>query len=517
MVLRELFAKFGFKLDDASVAKVDGAIDKTKGGLTGIAERAQKVGGSLTTFVTLPILGVGAAALKAASDSEEAFSKFGTVFQDVSKEADKTADNLAQSFGLSSTKARELLGDTGDLLSGFGFTGEQALDLSKQVNELAVDLASFTNFSGGDEGASAALTKALLGERESVKSLGISILDADVKAKVLENTQKGLTFESERQAKAYATLQLAQAQSKNAIGDFARTNQGFANQVRILGSRINDLAVSFGKILIPPAQKALKVVMRMIAFFQGLSDRTKMVIVVLLGIVAVLGPLILLVSTVVLGIGSLIGAFTGLAAAIGVTNLGLVLLIGKFLLIGLAIAAAAALIFLIFDDIFAYFNGESSVLGLIIDEIDAFITSIGDKFNQLPGIVQGAISLLTAPIRGFISLVRGLVDTVKSLTSGGGVVESLKKGLGTFTSGINPLNSIGNGIGGLLGFGPSESTATGGAAGGNSTTVTAPIEVNVPAGTPPEEVAGAAKEGIMESLTSLFEDTREQVASPIAE
>jgi hypothetical protein len=517
MILRELFAKFGFKLDESSVAKVDGAIEKSKGGLTSIAERAQKVGGSLTTFVTLPIVGIGAAALKAASDSEEAFSKFATVFGDVSAESEKVANNLAQNFGLSSTKARELLGDTGDLLSGFGFTGESALDLSKQVNELAVDLASFTNFSGGAEGASAALTKALLGEREGVKSLGISILEADVKAKVLENTQKGLTFETERQAKAYATLQLAQAQSKNAIGDYARTNQGFANQMRLLGSRLNDLAVSFGKILIPPAQKALKVIMRVVNFFQNLNERAKTIIVVVLGIAAVLGPLILLISTVVLGVGSLIGAFTGLAAAVGVTNIGLLFLIGKFLLIGLAIAAAAAIIFLVFDDIFAYFNGESSVLGLIINEVDAFITSIGDKFNELPGVVQGALALILTPLRFFIAQIRGVITAVKSISSGKGVLDSLKKGFGTFTEGISFSNATGNGIGGLLGFGPSDSTATAGAAGGNSTTVTAPIEVNVPTGTPPEEVAGAAKAGIMESLTSLFEDTREQVASPIAE
>jgi len=517
MILRELFAKFGFKLDESSVAKVDGAIDKSKSGLTSIAERAQKVGGSLTTFVTLPIVGIGAAALKAASDSEEAFSKFGTVFKEVGDESEKVANNLAQNFGLSSTKARELLGDTGDLLSGFGFTGESALDLSKQVNELAVDLASFTNFSGGAEGASAALTKALLGEREGVKSLGISILDADVKAKVLENTQKGLTFETERQAKAYATLQLAQAQSKNAIGDYARTSDGFANQMRLLGSRLNDLAVSFGKILIPPAQKALKVIMRMVNFFTNLNQRAKTVIVVLLGIAAVLGPLILIISTVVIGIGTLVTGFGALAASIGITNLGLLLLIGKFLLIGLAIAAAAAVIFLVFDDIFAYFNGESSVLGAIINEIDAFVTSIGDSFNSLPGIVRGALAVMTVPIRFFISQIRGIIETVKSLTSGGGVIESLKKGFGTFSDGFSFSNAMENGVGGLLGFGPSDSTATAGASGGNSTTVSAPIEVNVPPGTPPEEVAGAAKEGIMESLTSLFEDTREQVASPVAE
>ncbi len=147
--------------------------------------------------------------------------------------------------------------DTGDLLTGFGFTQESALDLSDQVNQLAVDLASFTNFSGGAQGASEALTKALLGERESVKALGISILDADVKAKVLENTQAGLTFETERQAKAYATLQLAQEQSGNAIGDFARSQDSFANQSRIAQAAVEDLSVAIGEQLLPFATTAV--------------------------------------------------------------------------------------------------------------------------------------------------------------------------------------------------------------------------------------------------------------------
>ena len=195
---------------------------------------------------------------KQAIDAQETMSKFGTVFASVRDEADQTADNLSENFGLSSNKARQLLSDTGDLLSGFGFTGKAALDLSREVNELAVDLASFTNFSGGAEGASAALTKALLGERESVKSLGISILDADVKAEVLRQTQKGLFFETDRQAKAFATLAIAQRQSKNAIGDFARTSNDAANLIRIFKSLVDDITVSLGSRLTPALQRTLR-------------------------------------------------------------------------------------------------------------------------------------------------------------------------------------------------------------------------------------------------------------------
>ena len=240
------------------VKKLNKGIEKTTD-TTKKAEKSQKsffskmkAGYAIMGAVLAGVVIKGLSVLvRKASDAQETFSKFNTVFKSVKKEADSVADSFKRNFGLSSVAAKKLLSDTGDLLSGFGFTGKAALDLSKQVNELAVDLASFTNFAGGAEGASAALTKALLGERESVKSLGISILESDVKAKILLLTQQGLTFETNRQAKAYATLIIAQEQSKNAIGDFARTSQDFANQVRILKSRFDDLLVVWGSKLIP--------------------------------------------------------------------------------------------------------------------------------------------------------------------------------------------------------------------------------------------------------------------------
>lgn len=205
------------------------------------------------------ILGIGLASLEAASDAEETESKFNTVFRSISDEAQTTADTLATSYGLAGSEARKLLGDTGDLLTGFGFAQDQALDLSKQVQELAVDLASFTNFSGGAAGASEALTKALLGERESVKALGISIQEADVQKQVAINSAKGVTFETEREAKAYATLQLAVSQSGNAIGDFARTQDQLANQQRILNANLQTTTENFGKGLIPAFTDITKV------------------------------------------------------------------------------------------------------------------------------------------------------------------------------------------------------------------------------------------------------------------
>jgi hypothetical protein len=298
MASKELIGKLG--LDTTAFDK---SLSESLGKLKSFGSEMTNVGKKLSTAVTLPILAIGTASVMAASDAEETASKFNTIFRDISGDAERSFGVLRNEYGLSSTAARQLLGDTGDLLTGFGFSQSAALELSEEVNKLAVDLASFTNFSGGAKGASAALTKALLGERESVKALGISILEEDVKKQMAINTAKGLVFETERQAKAQATLDIAISQSQNAIGDYARTSDSFANQLRLLQARTHDLMVEFGEILLPVVSKLLGAVQGVVSWFTQLDGRTKKIIVIVSGLAAAIGPVLVglgfLASTII--------------------------------------------------------------------------------------------------------------------------------------------------------------------------------------------------------------------------
>ena len=156
------------------------------------------------------------------------------------------------------------MGSTGDLLVGFGFTQKEALKLSKEVNELAVDLASFTNVEGGAVRASEALTRALLGERESIKSLGKAVNENTEQfkdaVKQIRKTRDVTLF----QAKALATLQLIVKQSKKAIGDFARTSDKLAGQQKILSQRFVDLQVIIGKQLNPTMTKLTQIALKVV-------------------------------------------------------------------------------------------------------------------------------------------------------------------------------------------------------------------------------------------------------------
>lgn len=189
-------------------------------------------------------------------DAQETFAKYDEVFQGMGSEAEKAAERFADAFDLAGVTAKDMLSNTGNLLQGFGATRSESLAMSEAVNTLAADLASFTNFSGGAKGASEALTKALLGERESAKSLGIAILESDVQAQLAKNGTADLTGEALKLAKAQATLEIITRQAKNSIGDYARTQDSTSNTVKRAGEATKELQVQTGTFLNPTVETA---------------------------------------------------------------------------------------------------------------------------------------------------------------------------------------------------------------------------------------------------------------------
>lgn len=433
----------------ADLRGFDKAMKKAQRSIKKFGTSMQRTGQNLTRNLTVPLVGLGIAAVKMASDFEETDTKFKTVFSSIQREAEQTAKTFEKLFGLSSKGAKQMLGDTGDLLVGFGFTEKEALNLSKQVNELAVDLASFTNFSGGAEGASLALTKALLGERESIKSLGIAITEADLKSFAKD---QGLVFKTlSRVEKATLTYQLALKQSSKAVGDFARTSQGFANQTRILLGEINNLGVELGTHLLPIAKQALSWVRDMIASFKDLTIAQKQNIVEWGLILVAIGPVLNIFGTFInLMVGKLIpflfttaGLITGVAAAF-------ILLYNN---IGLVTSRIANSLANEFDaGLFTALGAAMKVMGLAGG--DAFI-SLGAKMAT---VVATGKDLPLEEFKSFGDIIKELAKDFKDLTgvsqmfTGGGMSGSGDDGGVPFMSAINPqkftgpLNQVGKTI-----------------------------------------------------------------------
>tara|TARA_R110002020_G_scaffold156317_4_gene338360 strand:- start:3106 stop:4485 length:1380 start_codon:yes stop_codon:yes gene_type:complete len=198
------------------------------------------------------------------SDANEARSAFETTFGESVPKLSGFVDEFANKAGLAAHELEGLLTQSGAIMQGIEFTGEASADLSVKLATLAGDVASFSNVQGGAEPVMQAFTKALLGERESLKTYGIAIMEADVQTKAFEMTGKSSAAELTKQEKALATYELLLEKTAVQQGDLNRTQESFANKSRAAQAKLKDLKVTMGAELLPVVEELLPVIVDLV-------------------------------------------------------------------------------------------------------------------------------------------------------------------------------------------------------------------------------------------------------------
>lgn len=419
----ETKAKIIFDVDN----RAQQALRKVGNEMGALQKRTQNLQSTFRAMRNVGVVAFGAVsvgigkAINKARDFEEETNKFNVVFQEVGKEAEKMVQTLNDSYGLSVLESKRLLGATGDILTGFGFTGESALDLSSKVNTLAVDLASFTNAQGGATAVSSALTKALLGERESLKTYGIAIQEADVQAELLANGMDKLTGEALRQAKAQVTLDIAFRQSKNAVGDYARSTGTLTQTQKELMKSIEDMQVSLGTTLAPVLNDILKqivpIVEKTAEWVEENPQLTKVILISVAGLTAlvtVLGLVGLAVTSVMAGVGAFGGIMTAVFSG---SVLGLIL--AGTLLIANNIKDIIAVLFDIEITWKDVWNGMKDTVSTVADFIIEKLTIIKRGFDDLIG---NRLSKFVSNVKGgAVELAGDVINAVGINPAEGGI------------------------------------------------------------------------------------------------
>lgn len=201
------------------------------------------------------LIGGGALAgfVKIASDFEETFSKFKAVFKEQSDAAESWVKVTADAMQRSRVDLMGYMATLQDTFVPFGFARDRALELSKTLTTLGVDLASFNNMA--DTEVMQLLTSALVGNHEAVRRFGISITAATLDMKLMEMGYEKVTRGATEQQKVLARLALIQSMSTDAQGDAIRTAGSFANQLKGLMADVKEVANIIGTGLIPPLKE----------------------------------------------------------------------------------------------------------------------------------------------------------------------------------------------------------------------------------------------------------------------
>lgn len=223
------------------------------GPLGGLSKALGDVGKIAAGFVVgaglMKLPGLFSGFIGGASDLNESLSKSNTVFGDNAKVIENWANSAATSLGMSKGAALEAASTFGNFLQAMGATQPMAVDMSKAMVQLATDLGSFNNASPDE--VLLALRSGLSGEAEPMRKFGVALSETAVKAEAAKLHLGGLGRELTEQEKIQARYSLIMQQTTMAQGDFARTSDGLANQMKILKAQWADASAQLGTALLP--------------------------------------------------------------------------------------------------------------------------------------------------------------------------------------------------------------------------------------------------------------------------
>ena len=242
--------------------------------MSGIQSLAKKAGAALAAaFAVKKLVDFGAQCIQLGSDLTEVQNVVDVTFLRMSRQVDAFAKSAVQSFGLSETMAKRFTGTFGAMAKAFGFGEQAAYEMSTTLTGLAGDVASFYNLSQDE--AYTKLKSVFTGETESLKDLGVVMTQAALDQYALANgfgkTTKAMS-EAEKVALRY---QFVQDQLSLASGDFVRTSDSWANQVRVLKLQFDSLKATIGQGLINVLTPVIKVINTIIGKLMSLANAFK--------------------------------------------------------------------------------------------------------------------------------------------------------------------------------------------------------------------------------------------------
>ena len=414
--LRSEIEKTSDSFEDAAkdVKKYSSSLSDLKGKVLSGLGNAAKVG--FSTLVTAGAAAVtalgaaGVASVKLASDLTEVQNVVDVTFGKNADTINDWAKNAATSFGLSELQAKKFNGTMGAMLKSMGLSDDAVLDMSTSMTGLAGDFASFYNLP--IEEAFQKIRSGISGETEPLKELGINMSVANLEAYALsqgiDKSYNSMT-QAEQAALRYNYLMSVSA---DAQGDFARTNDSLANQLRIAQLEVQNLGGAIGMSLLPMAQEMLGVGIDMLGqlkqgFEQGgveglISAATNVVGQLLNGFVTAAPSLIdagvQILMMVLNGIATLIPTLPQQSQTI-ITAL----INGFFTLWPMLHIVGTQLLF-------ALIQGFVSALPSMVESGTNAVLTLGDAItNNLPQILESGTQLL-------LSLIQGIASSMPRLT-----------------------------------------------------------------------------------------------------
>lgn len=284
-------------------------LNKFEKDLKKITDTMAKVGKKMTTFVTLPILAIGAAMVKAAADMEMQEAAFTTMLGS----AEKAKTLLSDLRDLAAKTPFQLtdLADSTKTMLAFGIKTEKVLPYLQQLGDIAM----------GDAGKLRTLTLAFSQIQSTGRLMGQDLLQlinagfnplqiisektGETMAELKKRMEKG-GISAKEVAEAF---KIATSEGGRFFGGMERASQTLTGQFSTLKDDVVTMAISFGNLLLPAIKNIIASISDFVKRLNEMDEGQKRFILTIMGIVAVIGPLLLVGAKLITFLGILKGAF----------------------------------------------------------------------------------------------------------------------------------------------------------------------------------------------------------------
>lgn len=241
-VINSLGQKLGDMVGGSLGSALGGALGGAIGGAIGnlVADGLTQAAGALVDF--------GKESISLASDLEEVQNVVDVTFTTMSGDVNQFAQDAMRSAGLSETAAKKYTGTFGTMAKSLGFSEKASYAMSTSLTQLTGDISSFYNLD--HEEAARKLSAVFTGETESLKELGIVMTQTALDSYAMEQGFGKTTSEMTEQEKVALRYQYVLDGLNDAVGDYSRTSDSWANQTKLLSQQWDQLKTSIGAILI---------------------------------------------------------------------------------------------------------------------------------------------------------------------------------------------------------------------------------------------------------------------------
>lgn len=299
-----------------SIDQSERKLNKFEKDLKKITDTMSKAGKKMSTFVTLPILAIGAAAVKAAADMEMQEAAFTTLLG--SAEQAKSMLTELEKFAASTPFQLTDLAQGTKTMLAFGIEASKVLPYLRQLGDVAQ----------GDSQRFGQLTLAFSQIQATGRLMGQDLLQlinagfnplqiiSEKTGETMAELKKRMEAGGISAVEVSEAFKIATSEGGRFFGGMEKASKTLTGLISTLKDNVVLMARSFGEMLLPMLKDFVARLTSFAQRFADMDDRTKKIIITIAALAAAAGPLLLIVSKLIVAIQTIIPIFTAFNAVL---------------------------------------------------------------------------------------------------------------------------------------------------------------------------------------------------------